>query len=470
MSTLLLQETLAEDNKDDGEQTVAEFYQEGEATTTTMEIKLGHDKNNEDIQYIHLDNSNIFVINEPEKTTPEPDNDEEHTTQKPVKNFRPILPKPSDGKSRQLNSQYNKAINIPDGMTALMVCPHCGTLSENFNTCTSCNQVMVKNRKLVFRTAEELDNPNKFLTYSGGDGDVPRSTGRAQRGRGRRRKNFSRSPDIVTVYSDSDEDYSPEETGRQKRKKYPSAKAMLAGSSPISTIVMAPRFNKPRGRRRRIPVISGGSGSPVVSFSKLTARQAWCRLECRSVRIGSYKTHPRAAVEINMEGIFMEVKPLGDENFVKLHIPPEDIIDCVAHFGQQMPILCIVGTSTLAGDVREKLNMAEGSELYYDPDSSDETQRRIIFVLVKMEREKKIITHVCSEWAKSRNVDPFLTEIDSNAANEMLVLTTPPQMYSTKVKKTPVKKVPEAPVVIPSEISSEEIITQEIIIQEIITQ
>jgi hypothetical protein len=125
-----------------------------------------------------------------------------------------------------------------------------------------------------------------------------------------------------------------------------------------------------------------------------------------------------------------------EEQYVQIHIPPDDILSCVANFGKSLPLLSI-STSTEHGDrIRQELNMTT-SDAFYNPESNDETERRITFVAVSLEYEGEVIKNLCDQWAQSRNGEQFFMEIDQKAANEMLVLSTPPQLLSrfTKIPK-----------------------------------
>jgi len=181
-----------------------------------------------------------------------------------------------------------------------------------------------------------------------------------------------------------------------------------------------------------------------------------CVIDCRSVRIGSYKTRPFKSVMFNYQGIFMQVKPVsatckhlasGDEGYVNIQIPAEEVLSCVANFGRTLPMVCISTTSTYGESIRGELNMTT-YDSFYDPDNADETQKRIIFVAVTLDGLKEVVNKVCDHWAEMRNVSQFFTEIDQKAANEMLLLSTPAELIN-KFKKIPKPRKTPAPVQVP---------------------
>jgi len=117
-------------------------------------------------------------------------------------------------------------------------------------------------------------------------------------------------------------------------------------------------------------------------------------LECRTVRIGSYKYIPREKVVISHSGVRFSVPLLEDgkffiyngnmsirffykllkifqyftdASFVTFDVKYKDIVKLLIHFGKTMPVLFFYTSVNTGAMIRELLGMQDPKGPYYDP-------------------------------------------------------------------------------------------------------
>ncbi|EFN85023.1 Sentrin-specific protease 6 [Harpegnathos saltator] len=143
-------------------------------------------------------------------------------------------------------------------------------------------------------------------------------------------------------------------------------------------------------------------------------------LQCRTVRIGSYKYIPREKVVISQNGVRFGVPLLEDgENFVTLDVKYNEIIKVLIHFGKTMPVLFFYTSTNTGAMIRELLGMQDPKGPYYDPAGKDHTHKRITLLPEELTSDSKV---------KLKNI--FLPrgkmeELNPKEANDILLRASP---------------------------------------------
>ncbi|RZF40329.1 hypothetical protein LSTR_LSTR006938 [Laodelphax striatellus] len=163
-------------------------------------------------------------------------------------------------------------------------------------------------------------------------------------------------------------------------------------------------------------------------------------LDCRTVRIGSYKVPPNDRVYITLRGIYITIPAIVCEN-VKIGIPWESIVKILAHFGKGMPVIFIYTTAPMGAKIRKMLGMTDKNNFpYYDPASANESQRRITLL-------PENISNDCNDLLKKLFLNLERTEyeeLSQNEANDILVRASPKEVQN-QVQKAVVNTTPRLP-------------------------
>ncbi|XP_024083624.1 uncharacterized protein LOC106662776 isoform X2 [Cimex lectularius] len=147
-------------------------------------------------------------------------------------------------------------------------------------------------------------------------------------------------------------------------------------------------------------------------------------LQCRTVRIGSYKVFPKEKLTLNEYGIKFKVPSMnGEQTMVK--ILRTDIVKVLAHFGNQMPVLFYYTTNGAGIKIRNALQMPHKPEsIYFDPTSTVEMHRRITLLPDKIPGDTRLFIKSIYDG------QCLLDELSSKEANEILVKTVPKEIPS----------------------------------------
>ncbi|XP_014473884.1 PREDICTED: sentrin-specific protease 7-like isoform X2 [Dinoponera quadriceps] len=114
-------------------------------------------------------------------------------------------------------------------------------------------------------------------------------------------------------------------------------------------------------------------------------------LQCRTVRIGSYKYIPREKIVISQSGVRFGVPLLEDgQNFVTLDVKYSEIVKVLIHFGKTMPVLFFYTSTSMGAMIRELLGMQDPKGPYYDPAGRDHTHKRITLLPDELTNDSKI--------------------------------------------------------------------------------
>ncbi|XP_073983453.1 sentrin-specific protease 6-like isoform X2 [Rhodnius prolixus] len=142
-------------------------------------------------------------------------------------------------------------------------------------------------------------------------------------------------------------------------------------------------------------------------------------LQCRTVRIGSYKVVPEEKVVISEYGIKMKVpSPKGES--VTIKILRNEIVKVLVHFGKSMPVLFYYTTNRAGIKVRNTLKMPHKMDsIYFDPTSKVEMHKRIILFPDKLTEETRL-------FIKSvYDTQCLLEDLNSQEADEILLRVAP---------------------------------------------
>ncbi|KAK9498499.1 hypothetical protein O3M35_003121 [Rhynocoris fuscipes] len=152
-------------------------------------------------------------------------------------------------------------------------------------------------------------------------------------------------------------------------------------------------------------------------------------MQCRTVRIGSYKVVPEEKVVLSEYGIKLKVpSPKGEP--VTIKILKNEIVKVLAHFGKSMPVLFYYTTSRAGMKVRTTLKMmtGNGNSAYFDPTSKVEMHKRIILFPDKLTDETRLfIKDIYDSQC-------LLEDLSSQEADEIL-LRVAPKDTPTQIKK-----------------------------------
>ncbi|XP_050444558.1 uncharacterized protein LOC126848050 isoform X3 [Cataglyphis hispanica] len=143
-------------------------------------------------------------------------------------------------------------------------------------------------------------------------------------------------------------------------------------------------------------------------------------IECRTVRIGSYKYIPRENVVISQSGVRFSVPLLEDAtSFVTLDVKSKDIVKLLIHFGKTMPVLFFYTSTSAAAMIRELLGMQDPKGPYYDPAGKDHTHRRITLLSDKLPDDSR--PKLTSLFSHGNKID----ELNPKEANDILLRASP---------------------------------------------
>ncbi|KYN16263.1 Sentrin-specific protease 7 [Trachymyrmex cornetzi] len=142
-------------------------------------------------------------------------------------------------------------------------------------------------------------------------------------------------------------------------------------------------------------------------------------LECRTVRIGSYKYIPQEKVVICRNGVKLHVPSLeNDSSFVTFDVKYEDIIKFFVHFGKAMPVIFFYISARTGTMIHELLGMQDLVGLH-DPSGKNLVHKYITLLPNKFpENSKTILTSLFSRENK-------MVEITPQKANDLLQRTAP---------------------------------------------
>ncbi|XP_029162555.1 uncharacterized protein LOC114934091 isoform X2 [Nylanderia fulva] len=314
------------------------------------------------------------------------------------------------------------------------VCPHCGYSSLHFNRCERCNtklseevkSIPIAKRKETGMSVDmfyKKNNERNATKMEKMEQDGPTSKRLKAKSRARP-KLIHKEPECLTISSDE------EEENRTKKIESVNNNAPLNNASNTFIEDMDTILEKE-------PVIT--STSVFNSYKDYVANNEQSStgicdnqslldneqlqqiaIECRTVRIGSYKYIPRENVMISHTGVRFNVPLLEDAtSFVTLDVKYKDIVKLLIHFGKTMPVLFFYTSSSSGAMIRELLGMQDPKGPYYDPTGKDHTHRRITLLSDKLPDDSK--PKLTSLFARGNKID----ELNPKEANDILVRASP---------------------------------------------
>jgi hypothetical protein len=152
-------------------------------------------------------------------------------------------------------------------------------------------------------------------------------------------------------------------------------------------------------------------------------------VNCRFVRIGSYKFIPVGQVLFSSKGIMLQAPVFHNHNesseksavWVNVAIPTQQLTKVDAHFSQQLKVIFLNCLPKFCRQLSSKLGLTKSGPCW-DSASEDESQQRLILLLVNLEyAAKNAIRQVFFPQG-------VYDEIDHAEANRLLVFSAPPEV------------------------------------------
>lgn len=106
-----------------------------------------------------------------------------------------------------------------------------------------------------------------------------------------------------------------------------------------------------------------------------------------------------------------------------LFIPTKAILKVLVNFHKALPVLFYYLVPSAGSYVRKKLQMQQGSDIYFDPSSRQDPFKRITLLPDVIPEDIK--TGIVEVYSKTYDKYIILTEIDTREANEILIKTCP---------------------------------------------
>ncbi|KYQ55911.1 Sentrin-specific protease 7 [Trachymyrmex zeteki] len=331
------------------------------------------------------------------------------------------------------NSNTSQTIEEPilvKGMLAL--CPHCGYSSLFFNRCERCNtkikidgvkSIPIAERKEAGMSVDmfyKKNNERNATKSEKIERDGPkRSKGKAK-GTASKPKPIHKEPECLTISSDEEEEGRPKKTGSINNNAVV-GNASNTFNEDMDTIVdKEPIITNTSVFNLYDDVINNEENSKEINENQNFLDIAQTALECRTVRIGSYKYIPREKVVISYSGVRFSVPLLEDDaSFVTLDVKYKDIVKLLIHFGKTMPVLFFYTSVNTGAMIRELLGMQDPKGPYYDPAGKDHTHKRITLLPDKLPEDSKVI--LTNLFSRGHKID----ELSPKEANDILIRASP---------------------------------------------
>lgn len=156
-------------------------------------------------------------------------------------------------------------------------------------------------------------------------------------------------------------------------------------------------------------------------------RGSFFAVNCRSVRIGSYKFNPTGRVLFSTEGILMEAPMVNNSEktksrkWISVAILAGDLLQVQVSFSRQLPVIFIHVSPAVCRVVSSKLGLYKSGP-YWDTASPDESQKRLTLLPCSLDDSAK---NAIKQAFVPRGV---FHEIDNAEANRLLVISSPPDV------------------------------------------
>ncbi|XP_063820895.1 uncharacterized protein LOC135071072 isoform X2 [Ostrinia nubilalis] len=330
---------------------------------------------------------------------------------------------PENGNSPESPGQRSPPPRYVDGMLALCKC--CGYTGFDFNRCQRCKRVFTEEPKSVPIASKKVEQkkkePEKTIlekqnpcgegiklnllktTVKTVNNKTPVQEKKTTRVRKPRGKQPEPEPVILTLSSDEEDSNSSMLSNQHEQSiniKEPSP-SEIEGGTPDSGIAM----DHDDGSRDEII-------QPILTS-----------LNCRTIRIGSYRYSPKEKVYISCKGIKIVAPSLKNESKdVALQIQLKEVVRILVHFGKGLPVIFLYTMSKCGAYIRKALDMSEESGPYYNPMSKIDPFKRITLLPENITEEAKV--------AFKSLFGKVMDELNAREANEILVRTCPKESSS----------------------------------------
>ncbi|XP_032669782.1 uncharacterized protein LOC116843458 isoform X2 [Odontomachus brunneus] len=308
----------------------------------------------------------------------------------------------------------------------LALCPHCGYSSLYFHRCERCNTKFTKKIKSIPKEGWKLTGlPVDMFYKKNNERNTTKlerierdgSTCKRTKGKGKaaasKPKVINKEPECLTISSDEEEEGKTKKIGTNSN-------AMLGNASNVFDEDVDTILDKE-------PIITNTSVfNPSCCDDDMNSEESnkapfpLTALQCRTVRIGSYKYIPRERVVISRNGVKFGVPLLeDDQNFVTFNVEYNQIIKVLIHFGKTMPVLFFYTSTSTGAMIRELLGMQDPKGPYYDPAGRDHTHKRITLLPEELTNDSKIkLKNIFSPRGKMEELNP-------KEANDILLRASP---------------------------------------------
>ena len=306
----------------------------------------------------------------------------------------------------------------------LAVCRNCGGYSSDFNRCSRCKKPIPEDCKTVdddTKTGKtgkgDVQNRNTF------NRDITKDGLRNIRiqHKGKKKHNID-EPECIALSSDEDRDEDEDDDVGSRTGDEETETDEGNVKEEINESDMDSQIEKLVGEVKDIVDVTNNQGKTFAS------------LQCRSIRIGSYKSMPKEKAVVTENAIQVKVPAVGNYcELVVITIRKTDITQILAHFGRTMPLLFLFCSNGACTRIRNALKMtSKTSGFWFDIDCSDETMKRLTILPDKMTDDTKNIM--------MKYYGNLIKEMDSKSANEILVRSSPKDIkirQLTQIHKEP---------------------------------
>ncbi|XP_014363724.2 uncharacterized protein LOC106715044 isoform X1 [Papilio machaon] len=305
-----------------------------------------------------------------------------------------------------------------DGMLA--VCKSCGYTGFDFSRCQRCKRVFTEEPKSVptKKLEQKKKEPEKSLldkqNSCSSDGiklnllktTVKALNNKTQEKKPTRVRKPKAKPDpepvILTLSSDEEDSNS----------------SMLSSQHEISINVKEPTLSEIEGTSENSFGMDHMDDGSREEINPSSSQGIVTSLNCRTIRIGSYRYTPKEKVYISSKGIKIVAPSLKNESReVALQIQLKEIVRILVHFGKGLPVIFLYTMSKCGAYVRKALDMIDDTGPYYNPMSVVDPYKRIT-----------LLPECISDDAKNALKALFgklMDELNAREANDILVRTCP---------------------------------------------
>ncbi|XP_044752957.1 uncharacterized protein LOC123312542 isoform X2 [Coccinella septempunctata] len=307
----------------------------------------------------------------------------------------------------------------------MAVCGYCGYLSDDFNKCMRCKTKLPENVKAITANSKKVENKQP-LVKKVDQMNSPNTNGtkeltQSKKKPSARSKNNENETVILTLSSDDEDD-----TEKSSGPINENILQKLGASVTLSPVIKKePSMND---IQKSTLNVDNDKDNASVENSKSVL------LQCRTVRIGSYRTFAKDSVVIDRSSMTLKVLHLTTKNIVTLTIERTDIVKVLICFQKQLPLLFYYLKPYMGSTIRDLLGMKENDVNYYDPLSDTESHRRLTILPENIPDEVRMA--LIEIYRPSMNGNNILEELTLKEANDILIKTCPKELTLAHVQPT----------------------------------